>query len=411
MKQAHPGYSIHRPEVDIQVLRYPVSRVGRFWAGVAAAAWLAAIAPDASAVTIHVGPGKSYKTVREAAEAALPGDMVLIDAGIYSADVATWKADNVTVRGVGGRAHLRADGAQEGGKGIWVVRGRNFTAENIEFSGASVPDKNGAGIRSETEGTLILRDCYFHDNEEGILGGADSMVIENCVFDRNGAGDGRTHNIYASGRSFTLKNSFVHRAVVGHNVKSRAKNNYILCNRITDETDGTASYEIDVPDCGRTYIIGNVIEQGPKSENNTIISYGAESATNAADLYVVNNTIVNNKESGGIFLQLREGAKARVRNNIFYGPGTTWAGGTVTADHNYVEAATTNGAGFRGAAAYDFHPTSASPASILDAGAPPGAALTGFDLTPKCEYVDEARGHPRPESGPLDIGAFELQSK
>lgn len=366
-----------------------------------------AVAPPANALTLHVGPGKSYATVRAAAEAALPGDVVLVDAGTYRGDVATWKADNVTVRSVGGRAHLEAGGAQEGGKAIWVVQGRNFTAEGIEFSGAKVPDQNGAGIRSETPGTLILRDCYFHDNEEGILGTADSMVIENCVFDRNGSGDGRTHNIYAMGRSFTLRGSTVKRAVIGHNVKTRAKNNYILYNRILDEASGTASYEVDVPDCGRTYLIGNVIEQGPKSENNTIISYGAESASNVQDLYVVNNTIVNDLADGGTFLQIREGAKALILNNILYGPGTAWAGGRVVATRNYVDPSLGNGPGFVDPRYFNYQLTAASPPEVIDAAGPPGLALTGFDLTPKSQCGDDARVVARPSAGRLDVGAFE----
>jgi hypothetical protein len=388
----------------------------RFRAGALAAlipailATLAALPPRSAALTLHVGPGKSYATVRAAAEAAQPGDIVLIDAGTYSADVATWKSDNVTVRAVGGRAHLKADGAQEGGKAIWVVQGRNFTAEGIEFSGAAVPDKNGAGIRSETPGTLVLRDCYFHDNENGILGGADSMVIENSVFDRNGAGDGRTHNIYASGRSFTLRGSTVKRAVIGHNVKTRAKNNYILYNRILDEASGTASYEVDVPDCGRTYLIGNAIEQGPKSENATIVSYGAESATNVQDLYVVNNTIVNDRQEGGTFLQIRDGTRALVLNNIFYGPGTPWAGGRVTESRNYVEAAMSNGPGFADPRTFDYRLTASSPREVVDAAGPPGLSITGYDLTPIRECGDDARVRARAPVGRLDVGAFERTS-
>jgi hypothetical protein len=358
-----------------------------------------------------VGPDKSYKTVHAAAEAAQAGDLVLIDAGVYAADVARWKADNVTVRAVGGRAHLRADGAQAGGKGTWIVSGKNFTAEGIEFSGAAVPDKNGAGIRSETEGTLVLRGCYFHDNEEGILGGADSMLIESCVFDKNGASDGRTHNLYVWGRSFTIRDSYTHRAVVGHNIKTRAKNNYILYNRISDEADGTASYEVDVPDCGRTYLIGNIIEQGPQSENGGIVAYGAESGDNAPMLYVVNNTFVNNRRQGGTFLQLRDGTKGLVRNNIFCGPGTVRSGGDTQEDHNYVEPGAANAARFLAPDAYDFHLTGRSPRSIVDAAAPPGVAPSGFDLTPTREYVYPAKSRPRPAAGALDLGAFELEKK
>jgi hypothetical protein len=65
-------------------------------------------------------------------------------------------------------------------------------------------------------------------------------------------------------------------AKIGHDVKSRARENYILYNRISDGPDGTASYEVDLPNGGLSYLIGKVIQQGPRTDNNTIVSYGAE---------------------------------------------------------------------------------------------------------------------------------------
>ena len=372
---------------------------------------------DASAIaaaTLRVGPDKPYLTVRAAAQAVANGDIVEVDAGLYSGDVATWSRNGITVRGVGGRAHLRADGAAEAGKGIWVVSGADFTAENIEFSGAAVPDRNGAGIRAQGPGTLIVRNCYFHDNQDGILGGADSVLVENSIFEHNGYSDGRAHNIYIDhGGSFTLRWSYTHRAIVGHNVKSRALRNYILCNRIMDESDGTASYSVDLPQGGRSYLIGNVIEQGPGTQNPAVVAYAAESSSNGTlDLYVIHNTLVNNRTGGGTFVTLRSGTTARIVGNIFYGPGTPWSGGgTTTAHHNYVSSALDNAPGFLDPGMYDFRLTAASPvgaSGIVDAGVDPGLSGVGFDLEPHDQYVRDAASEPRPVVGDLDLGAFEL---
>ena len=256
-----------------------------------------------------------------------------------------------------------------------------------------------------------MRGCYFHENENGILAGAGEILIDQCVFDRNGAGDGRTHNMYIWGRTVTVRHTESKRARTGHNLKTRGETNYILYNRFLDGKDGTTSYSVDVPDCGRTYLIGNVIEQGPRSENSGIVAYGMESGENISDLYVINNTLVNNRAAGGTFLQLREGTRARVVNNIFVGPGTTWSGGDVAAQKNYVEPDSRNGARFMAASALDFRLTKASPRSIVDAGVAPGASVTGFDLTPVLEYLDQARARPRRASGALDLGAFELEAK
>ena len=103
---------------------------------------------SADAATLQVGWGKKYLFPSVAAKFALDGDTIEIDAGVYPKDAATWKQNNLTIRAIGGKAHLNADGANAEGKGIWVIRGNNVTIENIEFSGAHVRDNNGAGIRS-----------------------------------------------------------------------------------------------------------------------------------------------------------------------------------------------------------------------------------------------------------------------
>ncbi|MFA6572405.1 MAG: right-handed parallel beta-helix repeat-containing protein, partial [Bacteroidota bacterium] len=150
------------------------------------------------ASVFQVGASKQYKNPSEVMSKVADGDTVEIDAGVYSKDVGRWTKNNLLIRGVGGKAHLKADGANSGGKAIWVITGNNTTVENIEFSGASVPDKNGAGIRQEGEG-LTVRRCFFHDNEDGILCGANQnsdMLIEFSEFARNGYGDGYSHNLY-----------------------------------------------------------------------------------------------------------------------------------------------------------------------------------------------------------------------
>ncbi len=359
---------------------------------------------QASGRTLQVGPTRKLKTPSQAAAAAKNGDTIEIDAGLYSGDVATWTRNDLTIRGVGGRAHLDAHGRNAQGKGIWVIQGANTTIENVEFSGAKVPDQNGAGIRQEGPG-LTLRNCYFHDNENGILTGANlssDIVIENSEFARNGFGDGQTHNIYiGTVRSFTLRYSYSHLAKIGHLVKSRAQTNYILYNRLTDET-GTASYEIDLPAGGRSYIIGNLIQQSPTTDNETIISFAEEGGRNAVqELYVVNNTIVNDYAEGGIFVHISGlPSAALLVNNLFIGPGTVLQGqGTQKTN------LATRNAQLVNQAEYDYHLAKGSPA--INKGTRPGTAAR-YDLTPLYEYVHPLSATPRVIVGPaIDIGAYE----
>lgn len=133
---------------------------------------------------IKVGPSRACKTPGQAARIAKDGDRIEIDPGTYTNDAAVWHQDNLFIHGINGRPHLKSTGASAEGKAIWVVKGNNTRIANIEFSGAKVRDKNGAGIRQE--GTnLWLDGCFFHDNEEGILTGGNpesEIIIEYSEF-------------------------------------------------------------------------------------------------------------------------------------------------------------------------------------------------------------------------------------
>ncbi|MBK8642007.1 MAG: hypothetical protein IPN15_07320 [Saprospiraceae bacterium] len=77
----------------------------------------------ASATTWSVGPGKLHKKPSAVAAFVKNGDTVLIDAGIYSQDVCLWRAHHLYLSGVGGKAHLKAEGKAYGQKAIWVIQG------------------------------------------------------------------------------------------------------------------------------------------------------------------------------------------------------------------------------------------------------------------------------------------------
>ena len=358
----------------------------------------------ANAATLQVGEGKKYLSPSIAAKFARDGDIVEIDAGVYPKDVALWKQNNLTLRGVGGMVHLQADGASVAGKGIWLIKGSNVTIENIEFSGATVRDRNGSGIRAEGTG-LTIRNCYFHDNQNGILSGStknSDIVIEYSEFANNGAGDGKTHNMYIGAvRSFTLKYSYSHHSRIGHTVKTRAQTNYILYNRITDEYDGNSSYNIDISNGGIAYVIGNLIQQGQISENSGIISYGAEGLKyDTNEFYLVNNTVVNDRPQGGAFVFVKPGTHpARIVNNLFVGRGVINAAGAEQS--NNVRG---NKNELISPLAYDYHLR--LKAEAVNAGIEPGSA-NGFSLQPTEQYVHKAGSEPRPVVGKIDVGAYE----
>jgi hypothetical protein len=357
---------------------------------------------------LRVGAMRELKRPSAAAQIARDGNVIEIDAGNYDGDAAVWRQHRLTIRGVGGRAHLRANGAHAEGKAIWVVKGNDTTIEGVEFSGAKVPDQNGAGIRLEGTG-LTVRDCYFHDNENGILTGANQasdVVVEHSEFAHNGIGDGYTHNLYIGNvRSFTLRFSYVHHAIGGHNVKSRALRNNITYNRIMDESDGRSSYAVEFPNGGLAIVIGNVIQHGPEAENSTIVSYGAEGLKYPPnELYFVNNTVVNDRPAGGRFLFIRAGAEAaRIVNNVFSGRGEVLSGSGEM--RNNVVAAKRD---FIGPARFDYRLKAG--AAAIGRGVDPGNAH-GIELRPTAEYAHKAKKRARNSSGKLDAGALEYRSE
>jgi len=356
-----------------------------------------------AATVRRVGPKQKYRTPCQAIAAARAGDTIEIDAaGKYDGDVCAFTQNNVTLRGVNGRARLEAAGAIAKDKAIWVIGGDGVVVEDIEFSGAKATGKNGAGIRAEG-GALTIRNCYFHDNEDGILTNHNPearIVIEYSEFARNGYGDGYSHNMYiGSIAEFTLRYSWSHDAIGGHLVKSRAAVNRILYNRLSTETTNS-SYELDLPNGGDALVMGNVIAQGETAENIGMMTYQVEKTETkrAGRLKVIHNTFVNMKQARTTFIALGEGVMEPplIRDNVFSGAGsiTNAVGGTLQG--NVVAGADQ----FENAARWDFRPRAG--AAAIDAG----AALPA-EPAPVMQYAHPACVEGRKPAGRPDVGAFE----
>lgn len=367
---------------------------------------LALLPLSAGAATLDVGPGQPYATPCAAIAAAANGDTIRIDAaGNYNGNVCAWSKNGLSLIGVNGLPRIDANGQSAQGKAIWVIVGNDTLIDNIELSGASVPDANGAGIRQEGR-NLTVRNAVFRDNENGILANSvtgSTITIEYSEFDGNGAGDGQSHNVYINRVDrLVFRHNWSHRASVGHLLKSRAVENHILYNRLTGEAGTTASYEINLPNGGLSFVIGNLIEQPSTSQNGAMLDYLSEGNPNPdLRLFVVNNTFVNNRGSG-TFLQVSANANALVaRNNIFFGGGSLTNQNGAVLDNNLVA---TNPL-FVDAANYDYRLTASSPA--IDAGVAPGNGA-GQSVVPVSIYVHPLAGASRAVDGVIDIGAYEF---
>jgi len=373
---------------------------------------------SAAAATLTVGPGLTYATPCRAFAAAAAGDLIQISAATYTGDVCGIYAHNLTIRGINGRPRIDAGGKNAMGKATWVVVGNNITIENVEMTGAKVPDLNGAALRLEGTG-FTLRSSFLHDNENGILSGSNlnsDVLIEGSEFGHNGYGTGQTHNLYIGNvRMLTFRYNFSHDAHVGHNLKSRARVNYVLYNRFSSlapgQTGSTAagqpSYEIDLPNAGESYVIGNVIEQPAANQNPNMVAYGEEGASNPSHyLYVVNNTFLNDDVARGNFVLVGSSVSKPIlmQNNLFAGTGTLTNQVTAVAKTNYRSVAP----GFVNRAAYDLRPT--ANALVIGAASAPGLSVTGVALLPVAEYQHVAQGRARPGTARFDIGAYQASA-
>ena len=271
--------------------------------------------------TLSVGSGKPYSTIAAAVAAAQNGDTIEVQAGTYVNDY-TSISKNITLQGVGGMVSVISTGLIPNGKAIFITSG-NITINNFEFSGAKVFDGNGAGIRYEG-GNLTLNNSYFHDNEDGLLGGSyptGNLTINNSEFAYNGRGEGQTHNLYiGTVANLTIDHSYFHDASEGHEIKSRALNTTITNSRIFD-MNGTASYSIDLPWGGNALIQNNIIQQGSSSHNPIIITAGEEGNNNPTTSFVISgNTIINDLISSSSFaVRNSTAATAQITNNKFFG--------------------------------------------------------------------------------------------
>lgn len=273
--------------------------------------------------TLTVGTGQQFQTIAAAIAASQDGDVVAVQAGTYVNDFAEI-THKITLEGVGGMVDMVATGDIPNGKAI-LITDTDVTIDHFSFSGATVNDGNGAGIRYQG-GNLVITNSLFQNNQNGILGASDpsgTITIKNSEFDHNGAGDGYTHGIYIGDiASLTIDDSYFHDAAVGHEIKSRAETTVIRNSRIQDGPSGTASYAIDLPNGGNVDITGSVVEKGPNSQNPILISYGEEGSLYAnSSLTVSNDTLLYDRydSSSSALVRNASGSAAVVSSDSYYG--------------------------------------------------------------------------------------------
>lgn len=366
-------------------------------------------AEPAAAATMVVGPGERIATIGEAARLARDGEVIEIRPGTYRGQPAVWTQDRLVIRGSGERPVMLGDGQHAEGKGIWVVRGGEVRIENIEFRGARVPQFNGAGIRFE-RGHLSVRGCRFVDNEMGILTAnfpEQTLEVIDSEFGEVPHHPGDLHHLLYVGAigKFMLRGSRFSGGHLGHLVKSRARESHVLYNMLVDGQDGRASYELEFPNGGLVFVLGNAIGQSASTDNPTMIAYGAEGPRwpdNA--LYLAHNTLVNDRSAGDFLRVWKEkfprGIDIWQINNLLVGPGNFFPPTLGRVEGNY-------DARRSDLIAIGDTPLRLTNQSFLRGSVRPPASVRGVDLLPTAEFSYPVGSRPLHPSSRLSPGAFQ----
>ena len=156
------------------------------------AAALAAAVPCAEAV---VRVPTDYDTIQLGIDAAAPGEVVLVEPGIYSGDGnhdIDFAGANVFLLSEAGPSQTIID-CGGGGRGFYFHSGEplSCTIDGFTIRGGSAA--RGGGMRCEAGSSVTVRHCVFRNNEGGYggggisLAGASALVLEYSTIEANSA--------------------------------------------------------------------------------------------------------------------------------------------------------------------------------------------------------------------------------
>lgn len=351
------------------------------------------------ATSYHVGPGQALNTLGAAPWATLAaGDSVYIH---YQATpyreklvlaVEGTAAKPIVIYGVKGPGGelpmLRGDNATtpnplnfwSEGRGIIKFGGSNTPSadptyvylENLDIIGARQENrfsddgdavtaygKNAAGIFVESGSNLVIRNCYLHDNGNGlfIASGASKVLVEgNTIKDNGVEGSIYEHNSYTESNGITFQyNQYgaLCDGCPGNNLKDRSAGTVIRYNIIDGgnrqldlvESDHEELYSL--ASYRNTFVYGNLLIERDGSGNRQVVHYGGdngdESMYRKGTLHFYHNTVYSDRTDRTTLIRLSSAEEsADVRNNVVYlesGGGNLEVladGGNMELRHNWL---------------------------------------------------------------------------
>jgi len=305
-------------------------------------------APGSSGRVIKAGPSQTITKLAAALAAANNGDTIQLDAdAVLKECVVISKAVKIVGGGVtrnpgtagavwSGGAKIDATGvAPAQGKGA-LVPTTDVIFEGLEITGAGLNESAGggtAGIRNGAAGNFVVRNCYIHDNQDGLFSGgyAATWLLDSNLIKDNGIGDGQTHNIYW-GREVIKADFNNNTSIIGPAAPSTL--------RITGKMGGGHAYKtranvttfnggygraaetvVDIPD-GSTQTCnmkGMTLEKNTGDKAHRVLDYAVESGVQGVVGLILSGCDFVLK-CGGPFVQVGNGGA------IVFDSTNTWRG-------------------------------------------------------------------------------------
>ena len=299
----------YQPAKGQQYVLASSSSVGSTTPGMPTAPTPVSPAPGSTGKVIKAGPSQAITSLAAALAAANSGDTIQLDAdGVFKESVVITKALKIVgggiIRNPGTAAAAWFGGAKIDVTGIAPAQGKGALVpmtdvifEGLEITGAGLHESIGggtAGIRNGSAGNFVVRNCYIHDNQDGLFSGgfAATWLLDSNLIKDNGIGDGQTHNIYWSHE--VIKADFINNtSIIGPAAPSRL--------RVTGKMGGGHAYKtranvssfsggygraaetvVDIPDGStETCNIKNMkLEKNAGDAAHRVMDYAVESGLN-----------------------------------------------------------------------------------------------------------------------------------
>lgn len=299
-------------------------------------------APLSGAKVLTVcGQGCDFRDLQQAVAAAAPGGEINLAPESNSGCAVIAKPLRIVGRSDrnGHRAQLNGGVCQ--GKAALVTAAANIVIENLDISGIAVGDGNGACVRLD-KGTrdLTLRGVNCRDSQDGLLGaGAGLLLIEDSVFSGNGYADGRSHGLYISGGDEVVirRSQILSTQHAGHSLKCGARK-LTVEDSVIAALNGHNSRALDVYGGGEVVLRGNVLQQGPASDNSDMIGLALEAAREVAGVHrftAENNWLISDRAGGNVLMRGRKLGPIVLSGNRLVGIGAIGIDGAEDTGNQY----------------------------------------------------------------------------